>query len=129
MNTLSLTTLPHYLSIYPMWNRPYYPLIVSASTTLSFLYHSYSESNHVITACDYLIALLWAAYDLRLSSRARYRIVLALNTVIFLINISIAYDKNYVYYHSFWHLLSATKSLYISHLLQRAPAKQPSLRA
>jgi hypothetical protein len=52
-----------------------------------------------------------------------------LNTAIFLINLSIAYDKNYVYYHSLWHLLSATKSLYVAYLLQKAPAKQPSLRA
>lgn len=127
MNTLSLTTLPHYLSIYPMWNRPYYPLIVCASTTLSFLYHRYSESNEIITVCDYVFALVWASYDLRLSSRATCRLVLLLNTVIFLMNMSIAYDKNYVYYHSLWHLLSAAKSLYISHLLQRA-TKQPSLR-
>ena len=110
-----------------MWNRPYYPLIACSSTTLSLLYHSYGESNQFITACDYLMALVWAVYDLRLSSRSTYRIILFLNALIFLINMSIAYDKHYAFYHSVWHLISATKSLYVSHLLQRA-TKQPSLR-
>ena len=119
MNILVLSTLPHYLSIYPLKYNIYtfgYINIILLSTTASVLFHTYD--NIYITYIDYFMAFMWFLYDLKIGWIYKNILfkILYMNGIIFLMNINIS-NNNYKIIHSLWHLLSAYKCFYISTLI------------
>ena len=128
---LPLTTLLH---VGPLWiphecfhsSLDPYPKVVMAATTLSFLWHLTGEQVPLLTALDYTCAGLWVALDI-IYAYTFHNLeiiiqVLYLNLVVATIHRvheSITTDRDcYVYNHSLWHLLSATKCLAVAFLLQ-----------
>ena len=120
---LIISTLPHFCSILPLikYYRNYtlgYISIIIVSSTFSILYHLTKESNYLITYLDYLFAILWAIYDLYFgytlrNNKTLYSIILG-NSIVFIINMQIPYDQNYMLNHSIWHTINACKCFYIS---------------
>lgn len=126
MNPLIISTLPHYISIYPVY--VYYTTdrfictyinIIAISTTFSVLYHFYNESNAIITGIDYYMVFVWFLYDLTAGTRVKkLSRFLLVNAVILFININVPYNKNYIVFHSLWHCLSAYKCYYVSNQIR-----------
>ena len=127
---LVLSTIPHFLTLLvplhcdgPLYAP--YPWIVLISSTLSVLWHLDAERRRYC-ALDILFAGLWGSYDILLSgATGNLNIVF---TVGFL-NLSICalshlihkHKRSYVWNHSIWHLLSATKCIAVAQLLQCSP--------
>jgi hypothetical protein len=130
---LPLTTLFH---LGPLW-IPHkcmytpldpYPTVVLVATTLSFLWHLTGEQVPILTALDYTFAFLWALLDVTYAytfhDLKTIVQVVYLNLVIATIHrvhesIRIQRQRTaYVYNHSLWHLLSATKCMAVALLLQ-----------
>lgn len=132
MNLLVVSTVPHYISIVPIYK--YYSTdkfiqnyinIIAFSTSLSIVYHIYNESNIFITSIDYYMAFVWFLYDLMAGFKTnRITRIFVVNYIIFCINICIPYDTNYVIVHSGWHILSSLKCYYVSRLLADKISKQ-----
>ena len=118
MNLLIISTLPHLLSIIPIIKfYDNYIYIIILSTLFSILYHI-NEHNNIIAFIDYTLALVWFLYDVQYG--LLYNIldkILIVNTVSFIINYNIKHDNNYVVNHSIWHIINATKCLYVSILI------------
>jgi hypothetical protein len=119
MNWLVVSTLPHYLSVFPLLlsypNTAPYIYIVWMSTTLSVLWHLQGEPINYLYYLDYLGATLWTSYELytstgNLSMTAE---VSVLNLIVFLLNMNPGSDHYHVY-HSLWHLMSAAKCFYVA---------------
>ena len=109
---LCATTSLHYLSLIP--NTFFiYKMIIFTSTSLSFLWHYYNESKNILFYLDYGVAILWSVVDFYLVFNMDHFYMISL---IFLLNkmIDKCDEKNYVYYHSLWHIISALKSLCIA---------------
>lgn len=123
---LILSTLPHFYSILPI--IPYYRThtfgyihCILLSTSFSILYHVYEESNTIITALDYFFAFLMFLYDIYMGyryTRIYLYTILGLNTVVFLTNLYIPEGNSYILYHSIWHLMSASKSVIVSYIIE-----------
>ena len=127
MNFIIISTLLHYISIYPLliYNNYYellYIFIIIISTTFSVLYHYYQEANLFINIIDYSLAFLWLIYDLIFALYIHHLFEIALSNIfIFLINIYIPYNYYYKYLHTIWHILSAIKCFYVSTLIKTYP--------
>jgi len=128
---LPLTTLFH---VGPLW-IPHkcfysvldpYPKVVLVATTLSFLWHLTGEQVALLTALDYTFAFLWAALDITYAytfhDLETIIQVVYLNLVVAIIHRvheSIRTQRTaYMYNHSLWHLLSATKCMAVALLLR-----------
>ena len=111
MNALVVSTSLHYLALIPA-NTLSYRLTVGVSTSLSALWLIYGEPRGPLFYFEYLFAFLWLLQDLRLS-KGSFECIAA-NAVIFIIGVTIPYDKDYVIYHSLWHGMSALKCVYIA---------------
>jgi hypothetical protein len=105
---LIITTLPHYLAI-PLTKNQDYKALIFLSTTSSIVYHLITKSNNIYI--DYFLATALAGYEIQTSKRAFY-----MNILVFLIYMMIPYDETYVFYHNVWHLISASKTIYIASL-------------
>ena len=131
MSILIWTTLPHFIAILPLLFFPdaqRYIQIIAISTTFSVLYHTYHESNRMITFLDYLMATLWSTYDIYWGLTMPFIdccIVLLLNGLALLANQSISYDTYYPARHSFWHLFSACKCICISMMIRQSLLIEP----
>lgn len=128
---LPLTTLFHFG---PLWvphdcfQSPLdpYPKVVLAGTIMSFLWHLTGEKVRLLTALNYTCAFLWAVLDVLYAytfhDGETIVQVLYLNLVMAIIHRyheSTKTDREcYVYNHSLWHLLSATKCLAVAFLLR-----------
>jgi len=128
---LPLTTLFHFG---PLWvphecfqsSLDPYPKVVVAATIASFVWHLTGEKVTVLTALDYTFASLWCICDILYAyafhDGETIIQVLYLNLVIATIHRayeSMKTDREcYVYNHSLWHLLSATKCLAVAFLLR-----------
>jgi len=112
MNYLVLSTLPHYLALYPK-NNSLYRAVIFTSSTLSVLWHIYNEPINIIFYLDYAAAAIWFFYDIFLGFHTKniYTIFI-LNFIVFILNQSI--KNEYVFYHSVWHIMSAIKCYYIA---------------
>ena len=116
MNALVLSTSLHYLALIPDTNLRY-RLTLGISTSLSVVWHIYGEPDGLLFYLDYLFAFLWLLQDLRLS-KGSFEYISA-NALIFIININILYDKDYIVNHSLWHCLSALKCIYLADHINR----------
>jgi hypothetical protein len=116
---LILSTLLHLLSAIPL--LPYaaaygYIEVICVSTTMSIIYHL-DESNRVIAFLDYSYAFIWFLYDIYMtySTPFLYQIILV-NGCSCMIH---AYPAtNYNRFHTIWHIINATKCIYVSLLLK-----------
>lgn len=125
MNILVISTLPHYISIVPLYQYysvdsfiQSYIIIIGISTSFSITYHICNESNILIASLDYYMAFVWFLYDLMAGFKAnRFIRFFIVNSIIFCINMSIPYNDTYSIIHSTWHILSALKCYYVSTLL------------
>lgn len=120
MNILVLSTLPHYLAMYPLFftkDRYNYKIIIFISVNLSVLYHLSGESIYLAIP-DYSFAGLWCFYDLLLSfqNKNKLYLILFLNLFIFILN-NCVISLNYEVDHSIWHLLSAAKCFWVSRII------------
>jgi hypothetical protein len=125
MYMLILSTLPHYLAVYPLlFVRPHskkdiynYKILILMSVNLSVLYHLSGESVYIAVP-DYYLAFIWCLYDLFLSAqnKNKFYLILFLNLFIFYLNLSVD-QMNYEIDHSVWHLLSAAKCVWVSRMI------------
>ena len=126
------TTTAHYLSLAPLLRHKVagaYLRIIALSTCLSILYHGFLESGVVIVGLDYLLALVWFAYDVLFGLvTGNFVRILVCDGVIVALNLCIPYDKNYYLVHSAWHLLSAGKAYYVSYLVGEYYKERPLLQ-
>jgi hypothetical protein len=132
---LVVSTLPHIFSILPLLkNRQEkstlgYIYIISLSTLCSILYHMFNETNKIATIADYSFAFLWFLYDIYMGYNykgpAKYVLtkILAGNATVFFIYLVIPYNKSYKIFHSFWHIINACKSFYVSNLIHDTSEK------
>lgn len=128
MYSLIITTIPHYLSIFPIlqyYNNNLiwcYINIIFISTTFSILYHLTKESNYTIFYIDYTLAFIWSLFDISIPIYFKdlymFNKIISANIIIFFININITRDKNYIIHHSIWHLISAYKCFYVSNTIK-----------
>jgi hypothetical protein len=103
-----------------------YPKVVLVATTLSFLWHLTGEQVPLLTVLDYTFAFLWAALDITYAytfhDLETIIQVVYLNLVVAIIHRvheSIRTQRTaYIYNHSLWHLLSATKCMAVALLLR-----------
>jgi hypothetical protein len=129
MYSLIITTIPHYLSIFPIlqyYNNNLiwcYINIIFISTSFSILYHLTKESNYTIFYIDYTLAFIWTLFDISIPIYFKdlytFNTIISANIIIFFININITRDKNYIIHHSIWHLLSAYKCFYVSNTIKQ----------
>lgn len=126
MNLLIVTTLPHFLSIIPLFQYYlykeifWYNNVIITSTVLSILYHSYSYK--FITFLDHLFSLIWFIYDIYNGytiSGVIFLKILIVNSVSFMFHQQIEKMGKESYYslHSLWHLVNAAKCMYVSYLI------------
>lgn len=126
------STLPHYAAVIPFVifaknisavDQIAYIHIILFSATLSVLYHTYEERHRVITFLDYTMALVWFVADIYMSIQYLDNYgaiqVLSLNGITVATNM-LASPENYVVEHSVWHLLSATKCIYVSYSISQS---------
>ena len=97
-----------------------------SATVLSFMWHMTEEKDAVLGALDMTCAFLWALLDVFYAHTFHNWITVI--QVVYL-NIAIAsihwihecarMDRSaYIFHHSLWHLLSATKCVAVALLLQ-----------
>ena len=128
--SLILSTLPHFFTAMPLMQYYEYTAghihVILVSTTFSIAYHATAESNDMIRKIDYCLAFLWFLHELyngyRFTHRSLYKILLS-NLVVFLINLYTPI-QSYQVYHSLWHILSASKSMYVSSIIAKAITKK-----
>ena len=126
---LILSTLPHFFTAMPLMQYYEYTSghvhVIFLSTTFSIVYHATAESN-TIRIIDYCMAFLWFLHELyngyRFTHRSLYKILLS-NLVVFLINLYTPIQC-YRVYHSLWHILNASKSMYVSSIIAKAITKK-----
>ena len=128
MYSLIITTIPHYLSIFPIlqyYNNNLiwcYINIIFISTSFSILYHLTKESNYIIFYIDYTLAFIWCLFDISIPIYFKdlymFNKIISANIIIFFININITRNKNYIIHHSIWHLISAYKCFYVSNTIK-----------
>ena len=63
---------------------------------------------------DYVMACLWFSQDLHWSYVLIQYDIILLNLIVFILNLVTNFTNNYVLYHSIWHVISATKCIYIA---------------
>jgi hypothetical protein len=117
---LVLSTLPHYLAIYPLFYKKdlyNYKNLIIISVNLSVLYHFSGESVYIAVP-GYCFAFIWCLYDLFLSvqNKNKFYLILFLNLIIFYLNLSVD-QMNYEIDHSIWHLLSAARCYWVSRMI------------
>ena len=111
---LIITTVPHFLSIIPI--ICYYDIII-LSTLFSILYHT-NENCNIIGMLDYSLAFVWFLYDINYGFIHNILgNIIFVNLISFIINYNIKHDKNYITYHSIWHIINACKCYYVSILI------------
>ncbi len=123
-NLLVISTLPHYLVLL-VSPSPLYSIIVFFSSTLSVLWH-YSDSNasSYLGLLDHLLAFVWLMADYEyFRGTSLFGTMLIINGLTFLTNMFVSFlDTNkFIPYHaghSCWHLVSATKSIYLAYQLK-----------
>jgi len=118
---LVLTTLPHYLSIIPVYPHDLYQYktAIIVSSTISVIWHAYSEPTNIVLVMDYVAACYWAFYEIHLSHNDDTLKIYLLNFILILLN-AIAHGSNdYILYHSAWHITSALKCFYVATLISR----------
>ena len=125
---LVLSTCLHYLALVPLmyvpsanrvsrFNRIYVNTIL-CGTFASILWHMHPSS---IKLClvDYTFAGIWFALDCLWAKALDKKIILELNGLVFLANIISMILPNYDVAHSIWHVISASKCVYVSLLIYR----------
>ena len=123
MNFLIISTLPHYLVLL-VGPTKLYNSVVFCSSTLSVLWHySDTPANSFLGVLDHIFAAIWLAADYYyFRNTPLLQRMFIVNTITFLANMYVTHlDKHRLvpYYigHSYWHLLSAAKSIYLAHNL------------
>ena len=125
---LCLTTIPHYTAILPLYRDrrikkvSNYIYIITSATTASILWHLYEEPYGVLLYMDYMLALLWFLYDMRLSfehNKKHCMTVLWLNSIVFILHSAAStHDPStYAVTHSLWHCASFVKCFAVSSLI------------
>jgi len=140
---LILSTIPHYISVYFFENRTYndnithsviynlYYSIIIVSSSLSVIWHLLSEpSTGIIMTLDYIFAYLWTCIEIIISilyfDLGTVKSIILMNSIVgsvYLFNTIL--DSNsinkhfihYIYSHSIWHVLSFTKCIMASYIL------------
>jgi len=88
--------------------------MIFLSSSLSVIYHLY-ESNRIIYVLDYTAACIWFLYDVYMGYHcALYQII-----VVNLVSGILHYYLRSPVQHSIWHLINATKCMYVSILIQK----------
>jgi hypothetical protein len=125
---LCLSTFPHYAAIIPVYPHRHtkqlsnYMYIITSSTSASILWHLYEEPYGFLLYIDYMLALLWFLYDIRLAfenNRKRWFMVLWLNAIVFILHstASSSEPSTYILTHSLWHCASFVKCIAVSSLV------------
>ena len=127
MSLLVLTSALHYLSVIPILYNPVekrsdgltriYLGIIFLATTTSIIWHSYNEPANFLLTLDYVFAVFWFILDYLWSKCIDQPIILELNIHILLMHIISMFYSNYGAVHSVWHIMSATKCVYVSYLI------------
>lgn len=127
MNFLVLTTLPHFISIFPIFpttnpDLVLYIIIILTSSIFSVLYHSIQEKSifyKLISLLDYALAFIWFLYDVYLGH------IISIETMITFIFYNLI---SYIIHqrcqtgirHCIWHLINAYKCFYVSEMIRKS---------
>jgi predicted membrane channel-forming protein YqfA (hemolysin III family) len=129
---LIVSTLPHYITlifvVFPDNGSlllHIYSLIAFLSSTLSVIWHLKGEPYDWSFIADYSLAFLWIVVEVVAvivrTCPVPIVLTLFLNIVVFCVNQVIHFVKNerwtYKMLHSYWHLLSAFKTVSVAYLV------------
>jgi len=117
-----LSTLPHYVSIIPLYPHDMYEYktAIIVSSTISVVWHLYGEPQNIILGLDYVAACYWAFCELQYGQDNETVKIFLLNILVLLLNRGVEFTDNYALYHSMWHLVSAAKCFYIATIISQS---------
>lgn len=124
-NSIVLSTIPHFFSIYFTYDNFLYSSIIFISTVTSLLWHRYKEPNNLLLYLDYGSATILSTYEIYSAyniDKYFFTIVLSSNIYVFIFNklvyfLSVERIINYNLWHTFYHLLSSLKTNLIAFLI------------
>jgi len=116
---LVLSTLPHYLSVIPLYPHDLYEYktAILVSSTVSVVWHAYGQPANIILVLDYIALCFWGFYEIHSAHIDDELKIYLLNLLILFLN-SVTHGSN-VLYHSLWHLVFALKCFYVATLISR----------
>lgn len=114
-----LSTLPHYLALLFTGKSVLYSFTVFSSTTCSVYWHILGEPRNEIWILDYMLAYMWFIAELALNPTKHALLITLLNFVVLLVNKWTDRSRQYHLHHSTWHLLSASKAIYVAWLFSQ----------
>lgn len=128
MYSLSISAALHYFAALPIlidyaekqpnrFIRIYFGTIMMA-TTLSIVWHIY-PSSIILFLCDYTFAVLWFLLDYMWYRLLNKPIIFEMNFLVFLIYMLSMFYTNYEFAHYVWHIISATKCVYVSYIIHK----------
>ncbi len=115
-----LSTLPHYLALLFTGKSPLYSFVVFASTSCSAYWHILGEPRNEIWIADYMLAYMWFVVELALNPTKHALLITLLNFGVLVVNKWTDRSRQYHLHHSAWHLLSASKAIYVAWLFSMA---------
>ena len=127
MNLLILTTLPHFIPLYYIFNDKLYFTIVLFSGTFSISWHYLCEPKNFVFVIDYLFGLIWSLYELGIVYIYLYEmfyVTILLNLIVLSNNILMDHISrnnlvSYKYAHSIFHITSSLKTIYIAYKVSK----------
>ena len=115
-----ITTLPHYIGLYYIFDDFYYSLILILASSSSVLWHS-KEDDEYLYIIDHVLALSLSGYEI-LNNNNEDDKYIAIYSNIFVLLINKLMDLltfynivTYDFSHSLYHLFSSCKTVYIAY--------------
>jgi hypothetical protein len=115
-----MSTIPHYLALLFTGNSALYSFVVFSSTTCSVYWQILGEPRNEIWILDYMLAYMWFIAELALIPTEYALRVTILNFGVLIANKYTDRSCQYHLHHSMWHLLSASKAIYVAWLFSLA---------
>ena len=114
-----LSTLPHYLALLFTGKNAVYSFVVFSSTSCSVYWHILGEPRNEIWILDYMLAYMWFIAELAVNHKEEALLITLLNFGVLLVNKWTDTSRQYHFHHSMWHLLSASKAIYVAWLFSQ----------
>jgi hypothetical protein len=114
-----ITTLPHYIALYFIYNDIYYSSIVILASSSSVLWHSKEDDKYLYTI-DHILAGFLTCYEIiNISDGNNKNVAIYSNIFVLLIHklMDLLTFYNFATYelsHSIYHLFSSCKTIYIA---------------
>jgi hypothetical protein len=121
---LILSIFPHIISIYFTTNNILYTSIIISSSVSSYFWHKHCEPKNTLLFIDYTFAGVLSLYEVNNTYMNNYDyfytsillnvLVLTFNKIVYILSI---YEYiNYKPWHSYYHILSSLKTIFIAYI-------------